>query len=239
VPPVEGSVALVSGGNRGIGLAVVRGLAEASVSVVMGSRDVASGEKAKSEIGSVPGSVSVVQLDVTDHGSITKCVESIRQDFGRLDVLVNNAGVTLGGGRFRATQPDFDLIRQTLDINLFGAWQLTASALDLMRESGPTRGRIINVSSGMGQLSEMGGGSPGYRLSKTGLNALTRMLSAELGDDFSVNSVCPGWVKTDLGGPHAHRTVEQGADTVVWLATMPEAELPTGGFFRDRQPIPW
>jgi len=236
---VERRVALVSGGNRGIGLATVRGLAKSGVSVVMGSRDSTSGEKAKNEIDSTPGSINVVQLDVTDHGSITKCVERVQQDFGRLDVLVNNAGVTFGGGRFRATHPDFDLIRQTLEINLFGAWQLTASALELMQASGPGRRRIINLSSGMGQLSDMGGGSPGYRLSKTGLNALTRMLSSELGDDFSVNSVCPGWVKTDLGGPHAPRTVEQGADTVVWLATMPEAELPTGGFFRDRQPIPW
>jgi NAD(P)-dependent dehydrogenase (short-subunit alcohol dehydrogenase family) len=239
VTPIERRVALVSGGNRGIGLAVVRGLTASGLTVVLGSRDIAAGEESKKQIDTGAGTVSVAELDVADHGSIAKCVASIRQNFGRLDVLVNNAGVTLGSSRFKASQPDFDLIRQILEINLFGAWQLTVSALDLMRASGPGRARIINVSSGMGQLTGMGGGSPGYRLSKTGLNALTRMLAAELGDDLSVNSVCPGWVKTDLGGPHAPRTPEQGADTVVWLATLSDAELPTGGFFRDRQSIPW
>jgi NAD(P)-dependent dehydrogenase (short-subunit alcohol dehydrogenase family) len=106
-----------------------------------------------------------------------------------------------------------------------------------MRRNG--YGRVVNISSGMGQLSDMGGHSPSYRVSKTGLNALTRMLTAELGEEnILVNSVCPGWVRTDMGGPNARRSVEQGAETPVWLATLPD-DGPRGGFFRDRKPIPW
>lgn len=234
----DGRVALVSGGNRGIGLAVVRGLAASGLIVVMGSRDRASGEAAQRTTGGSAGEIRVEGLDVTDPASIKSCIAAIQRDLGRLDVLVNNAGVVLDGrGRSQAAQPDFDLVQESLDVNLFGAWRLTVEALPLMRAGGG--GQIVNVSSGMGQLSEMGGGTPGYRVSKTALNALTRMLAAELGAGFSVNSVCPGWVRTDLGGSAAARSPKQGADTVTWLATLPNQELPTGGFYRDREPIPW
>jgi NAD(P)-dependent dehydrogenase (short-subunit alcohol dehydrogenase family) len=128
-------------------------------------------------------------------------------------------------------------VRDTLETNLFGAWKLTQAALPLMRKN--DYGRIVNLSSGMGQLSDMGGHAPAYRISKTGLNALTRMLSAELaGENILVNSCCPGWVRTDMGGPGARRSVGEGADTPFWLATLPD-EGPRGGFFRDRAPIPW
>jgi NAD(P)-dependent dehydrogenase (short-subunit alcohol dehydrogenase family) len=178
----------------------------------------------------------VEQLDVTDADSVASALAAIEREFGRLDVLVNNAGVALDQGG-RASDPDMDAVRRTLEVNLFGAWRLTLAALPLMRRAGA--GRIINVSSGLGQLDAMGGGSPGYRLSKVSLNALTRMLSAELGEGFSVNSVCPGWVRTRMGGASAPRSPEEGADTVVWLATLPAAEAPRGGFFRDRRAIPW
>jgi NAD(P)-dependent dehydrogenase (short-subunit alcohol dehydrogenase family) len=227
-------VALVSGGSRGIGREVARQLAELGYRVVIGSRDIGKGAETARELGE---NVTSLQLDVTDEESIVRCVASIAEDFGRLDVLVNNAGVTGGGWRTDAVDANLDEVRQTLETNLFGAWRLTEEALPLMRRNG--YGRIVNISSGMGQLSDMGGHSPGYRVSKTGLNALTRMLSAELADEnVLVNSVCPGWVRTDMGTQSARRSVEEGADTPVWLATLPD-DGPRGGFFRDRQPIPW
>jgi len=160
----------------------------------------------------------------------------VEEEFGRLDVLVNNAGIT-DPWRGTAEDPDFDAVKDVLETNLFGAWRLAKAVLPLMRRNG--YGRIVNLSSGMGQLSDMGGHSPGYRVSKTGLNALTRMLASELAaENILVNSVCPGWVRTDMGGSGARRSVEEGADTPVWLATLPNGG-PSGGFFRDRKPIPW
>jgi NAD(P)-dependent dehydrogenase (short-subunit alcohol dehydrogenase family) len=227
-------VALVSGGNRGIGREVARQLAGLGYRVVIGSRDLDSGREVARELGD---KLAAVQLDVTDEDSIVRSVASIAKDPGRLDVLVNNAGVAGGGWRTHAVDADLDEVRETLETNLFGAWRLTQEALPLMRRNG--YGRIVNISSGMGQLSEMGGHSPGYRVSKTGLNVLTRMLTAELVEEnILVNSVCPGWVRTDMGTQSARRSVEEGADTPVWLATLPD-EGPRGGFFRDRQPIPW
>jgi NAD(P)-dependent dehydrogenase (short-subunit alcohol dehydrogenase family) len=201
---------------------------------VIGSRDLAQGEKTASELGD---RVTAVQLDVTDEESIAAAAASVAERFGRLDVLVNNAGISGGGWSTNAVDADLDEVRQTLETNLFGAWRLTEEALPLMRENG--YGRIVNISSGMGQLSDMGGHSPGYRVSKTGLNVLTRMLTAELGEEnILVNSVCPGWVRTDMGTDAARLSVEEGADTPVWLATLPD-EGPRGGFFRNREPIPW
>jgi NAD(P)-dependent dehydrogenase (short-subunit alcohol dehydrogenase family) len=227
-------VALVSGGNRGLGYEVARQLAALGYTVVVGSRDLARGEEAARELGE---GVVAKQLDVTDQESIERTIASIADELGRLDVLVNNAGVEGGGWSTSATDVDLDEVRDTLETNLYGAWRLTQAALPLMRRNG--YGRIVNLSSGMGQLSDMGGHAPAYRVSKTGLNALTRMLTAELGDEnILVNSCCPGWVRTDMGGPHANRSVEEGADTPVWLATLPE-DGPRGGFFRSREPIPW
>jgi len=229
-------VALVSGGNRGIGLAAVEGLARAGLTVVLGARDFADGQAALERLAAAAESVRVAQLDVTDEASIDRCIAEVERELGRLDVLVNNAGVLLDSGG-PATDPDLEAVRATLDVNLFGAWALTRRSLAPLRASGD--GRVVNVSSGMGQLTEMGGRSPGYRLSKVGLNALTRMLAAELAGEVSVNSVCPGWVRTDMGGAGAGRSPAEGADTIVWLATLPSRETPTGTFLRDRKPIPW
>jgi len=227
-------VALISGGNRGIGREVARQLAEQGYRVVIGSRDLAKGEQAAGELGE---NVVARQLDVTDEESIERCIASIDEDFGRLDVLVNNAGIEGGGWSTDAADVDLDDVRDLLETNLFGAWRLTQVALPLMRRN--DYGRIVNLSSGMGQLSDMGGHAPAYRVSKTGLNALTRMLTTELGNEnFLMNSCCPGWVRTDMGGPGARRSVEQGAETPVWLATLPD-DGPRGGFFRDRESIPW
>jgi NAD(P)-dependent dehydrogenase (short-subunit alcohol dehydrogenase family) len=200
-------VALVSGGNRGIGREVARQLAALDYAVVIGSRDLARGEEVARELGE---NVTARQLDVTDEESIVRCVASIADDPGRLDVLVNNAGVTGGGWSTSALDVDLDDVRKTLETNLFGAWRLTEEALPLMRKNG--YGRIVNI---------------------------TRMLTAELADEnILVNSVCPGWVRTDMGTQAARRSVEEGADTPVWLATLPD-DGPRGGFFRDREPIPW
>jgi NAD(P)-dependent dehydrogenase (short-subunit alcohol dehydrogenase family) len=227
-------VALISGGNRGIGREVARQLAEQGYRVVIGSRDLAKGEQAAGELGE---NVVARQLDVTDEESVERCIASIDEDFGRLDVLVNNAGIEGGGWSTDAADVDLDEVRDLLETNLFGAWRLTQVALPLMLRNG--YGRIVNLSSGMGQLADMGGHAPAYRVSKTGLNALTRMLTTELGNEnILVNSCCPGWVRTDMGGPGARRSVEQGAETPVWLATLPD-DGPRGGFFRDRESIPW
>ena len=224
-------VALVSGANRGIGLEVARQLAELGFVVEAGSRSVAAGQEAVSGM----GDVRVVQLDVSDPDSIESAIATIADREGRMDVLVNNAAIHYDASA-RASTPDFATIREALETNLFGAWQLTTVALPLLRRSDAAR--IVNVSSGAGALSDMGGGLPAYKISKVSLNALTRMLAAELATDrILVNAVCPGGVATDMGGGGG-RPVADGAAGIVWAATLPDAG-PTGGFFRDGRPIDW
>ena len=229
----NGRVALVSGGNRGIGLEIVRQLAERGLTVVLGSRD---GEQGRAAAAGLSGSVVVRQLDVADPESVDRLSRSVEEEFGRLDVLVNNAGITNDEGQ-RGVDADLERVREALETNLLGAWRLCEAAIPFMRRHG--YGRIVNISTGMAALEDMGGGSPGYRVSKTGLNALTRILASELrGSGILVNSVCPGWVQTDMGGSRAPRPVEEGAEGAVWAATLPNTG-PTGGFFRDRRPVPW
>jgi NAD(P)-dependent dehydrogenase (short-subunit alcohol dehydrogenase family) len=232
----NGLVALVSGGNRGIGRDVVRQLGERGITVVLGSRDLKRGEEVAAELEAKDLRIVVKQLDIRNEASVERVARELEEEFGRVDILVNNAGIT-DPWRGTAEDANFDAVKDVLETNLFGAWRLAKAVIPLMRRNG--YGRIVNLSSGMGQLSDMGGHSPGYRVSKTGLNALTRMLASELaGENILVNSVCPGWVRTDMGGPGARRSVEEGADTPVWLATLPDGG-PSGGFFRDRKPIPW
>ncbi len=226
-------VALVSGGNRGIGLEVCRQLAERGLTVILGSRDEGSGQAAAENLS---GHVVVRRLDVADGESIDRVGASVEEEFGRLDVLVNNAGISNDEGQ-RGVDADLGRVREALEANLFGAWRLCELAIPLMQRGG--YGRIVNVSTGLAALEDMGGGSPGYRISKTSLNALTRILASELrGSGILVNAVNPGWVQTDMGGSAAPRPVEEGADTLVWAATLPN-NGPTGGFFRDRRPAPW
>jgi NAD(P)-dependent dehydrogenase (short-subunit alcohol dehydrogenase family) len=225
-------VALVTGANRGIGHEVVRQLATKGLSTILAARDSDKAEAAAHALAAAGLPVTGRQLDVTDQGG----VDALAKGLDRLDVLVNNAGIYLDED-VAAVDPDLDRIRMTLETNLFGAWRTTVALLPQMRAGG--YGRIVNVSSGAGQLADMWGSSPGYRVSKTALNAVTRMLAYELADtNILVNSVCPGWVRTDMGGRGASRSVEEGADTAVWLATLPD-DGPSGGFFRDRKPIPW
>jgi NAD(P)-dependent dehydrogenase (short-subunit alcohol dehydrogenase family) len=223
------TVALVTGANRGIGRETARQLAEKGLDVIVTARDESDAKEAAEAVGGRP-----LQLDVTDPESIERAAAAVREDPGSLDVLVNNAGVGIDFN-VSGLEPDFDAIERTLDTNLLGAYRVTVALLPLLRASG--HGRIVNISSGMGAVSEMGGYAPGYRFSKAGLNALTRILATELADDgVLVNSACPGFVKTDMGGRYASKPVEEGAAGVVWLATLPD-DGPTGGFFRDAEPI--
>jgi NAD(P)-dependent dehydrogenase (short-subunit alcohol dehydrogenase family) len=229
----NGRVALVSGGNRGIGLEICRQLAQGGLTVVMGSRDEENGKRAAEGL---PGNVVVRQLDVSDEASVDRLASFVEEEFGRLDVLVNNAAIANDEGQ-RGAQADLRRVREALEANLLGAWRLCEIAIPLMQRNG--YGRIVNISTGLAALENMGGGSPGYRVSKTALNALTRILASELrGSGVLVNSVEPGWVQTDMGGSRAPRPVEEGAEGVVWAATLPN-NGPTGGFFRDRRQIPW
>jgi NAD(P)-dependent dehydrogenase (short-subunit alcohol dehydrogenase family) len=229
----NGRVALVSGANKGIGCEIVRQLTERGITTILGSRDE---EKGRAVAEGMYGDVRVRQLDVTDEKGIQNLARDVEEEFGRLDVLVNNAGISIDGGR-RGVDADLNVVRETLEMNLFGAWRLCEAFVPLMQRN--RYGRIVNVSSGMGALNDMGGASPAYRVSKTSLNALTRILASELrGTGILVNSVCPGWVQTDMGGSGASRAIEEGVDTPVWAATLPN-NGPTGGFFRDRRQIPW
>ena len=229
----DGRVALVSGANRGIGREIVRQLAEMGITTILGSRDE---EKGRTAAEGMDGKVVVKRLDVIDEDSVDRLTSFVEDEFGRLDILVNNAGIANDSGQ-RGVDADLGSVREALEANLFGAWRLCKVFVPLMQRNG--YGRIVNISSGMGALNDMGGGSPAYRVSKTTLNALTRILASELrGSGILVNSVCPGWVRTDMGGSDASRSVEEGADTPIWAATLPD-NGPTGGFFRDRRPVSW
>jgi NAD(P)-dependent dehydrogenase (short-subunit alcohol dehydrogenase family) len=226
-------IALVSGGNRGIGLEVCRQLGERRITVIMGSRDAEQGREAAAGL---PDGVVVHQLDVADPESVERLARSVEEEFGRLDILVNNAAISNDDGQSGA-DADLDRVKEALEANLFGAWRLCEVAIPMMRRNG--YGRIVNVSTGLASLEDMGGGSPGYRVSKTALNVLTRILASELrGSGILVNAVNPGWVQTDMGGSRATRTVEEGAEALVWAATLPN-NGPNSGFFRDREPVAW
>jgi NAD(P)-dependent dehydrogenase (short-subunit alcohol dehydrogenase family) len=233
-------VALISGGNRGIGLEIARQIARRGIVAVIGSRDVAKGESAAAAILQEGYRAGVVRLDVTDGESIAKAVDDVVGRHGRIDILVNNAAILIDGpGGFKSSLFDMksETARQTFETNVLGPLRLTQAVVPIMQRQ--SYGRIVNLSSGAGQLADMRSGFPAYRMAKTALNALTRITAAELAStNIKVNAVCPGWVRTDMGGPEADRPVEIGAETPVWLATLPE-DGPTGGFFRDRRPIAW
>ncbi len=230
-------VAVVTGGNRGIGLEIVRQLARQGVRVVLTARDVAKGEAARARLAAEGLDVALHALDVRDGGQARAAAVWVEARFGRLDVLVNNAGVLPDPKGARAATVDPEVLREALETNVVGALAVTQACLPLMRRNG--YGRIVNLSSELAQLASMGTGTPAYRVSKAGLNALTRTLAAELaGTNIKVNTMSPGWVRSDMGGPSAPRSLEQGADTAVWLATLPD-DGPSGGFFKDRSPIAW
>lgn len=208
--------------------------------VVIGSRDLEKGQAAAKTIIDEGYPTEVVRLDITDEASVAAAVEEIVLRHGRIDILVNNAAILIDGpGGFKSSLFELkaDTARQTFETNVLGPLRLTQAVVPIMERNG--YGRIVNLSSGAGQLSDMRSGFPAYRMSKTALNALTRITASELAStNIKVNAVCPGWVRTDMGGAEAERPVEIGAETPVWLATLPE-NGPTGGFFRDKRSIPW
>jgi NAD(P)-dependent dehydrogenase (short-subunit alcohol dehydrogenase family) len=232
----EQLVAVVSGGNRGLGLAIVRGLAATGMRVVLASRSRERGEAALDRLGELRGRVTVGGLDIVDRASVVRFVTELHRDFGRCDVLVNNAAVAVDGAQDASTA-DLASVRATLETNLLGTWQLTQAVIPAMRAR--RYGRIVNMSSGVGRLATMTSGIPAYRVSKTALNALTRIIADELRDDgILVNACCPGRVRTEMGGADAPAEPGAAADTPVWLATLPD-DGPTGGFFRGRAAMQW
>jgi NAD(P)-dependent dehydrogenase (short-subunit alcohol dehydrogenase family) len=230
-------IALVTGANKGIGLEIVRQLAQAGFRVFLTARDRQHGEEASQKLQQDGKNVEFLQLDVADESSIEQLAKELASRIDHLDVLVNNAGILLDASNASVLEVEPTLIVQTLQTNTFGPLRLTQKLVPLLTKS--DAGKVINVSSGGGQLTDMGNWAPAYSLSKTALNAVTGMMAAALKDKhITVNSICPGWVRTDMGSSSAPRSVQQGADTVTWLATEAPSNL-TGKFLRDRTVIPW
>jgi NAD(P)-dependent dehydrogenase (short-subunit alcohol dehydrogenase family) len=230
-------VAVVTGGNKGIGLEICRQLAARGLRVVLTARDAKKGMAAAQALSKAGGEIGFHPLDVTDPTQVAGLARWVERELGGADVLVNNAGILIDGRSASVLSVDPEVFRETLETNFYGPLRLSQTLVPAMLKRG--YGRVVNLSSGLGQIGEMGDGTPAYRTSKAALNTLTRMLAAATrGKGVLVNSMCPGWVRTDMGGPGASRTVEQGADTATWLATLPD-DGPTGGFFRDRKPIDW
>ena len=237
-------VALVTGANRGIGYVISRLLGEQSITVILGARDPNKGAEACSRLQGQGLDVHFELLDMSDEKSIKAAIGSIRKQFGRLDILVNNAGIMIDGEE-DAQNVGQETIQMTMQTNVMGPLMLCQACIPLMKTGG--YGRIVNMASTLGSLTEMadprsmyaGVRTPAYRFSKAGLNCITTLLAKEVRDDnILINSACPGWVRTDMGGDQAPLTPEQGADNPVWLATLPDGG-PTGGFYRERTLIPW
>jgi len=227
-------VAVVTGANRGIGRDVARQLAGRGFLVVAGSRDLDAGERTARQLDPAGGTVVARRLDVTDPDTIQATADWTAQHAGRTDVLVNNAAIHYDTWQ-QAQNADLTVVREALDTNLLGAWRTTQAFLPLLRRS--PHARIVNVSSEGGSISGMTGGTPAYGVSKAALNALTRLLAGELrAAGILVNTVCPGWTDTDMGP--GGRPVAAGAASVMWAVLLPD-DGPTGGFFRDGQPLPW
>ncbi|MEM1340331.1 MAG: SDR family oxidoreductase [Bacteroidota bacterium] len=227
-------IALVTGSNRGIGFAVVKGLAEHGITVVLTSRNEKDGIAALEQLDS--DNVHYHPLDVTSSESVQKLVEYVTKAFGRLDILINNAGINYDTWQ-NVGNANLENVQETLDTNLMGPWRMSQAFLSLMERN--HFGRIVNVSSGAGELAALTGGTPGYSISKVALNALTISMARHLQNrNILVNAVCPGWVRTDMGGAGAPRSPEEGAATIIWAALLPDGG-PTAKFFRDKSEIVW
>lgn len=236
-PPAGGRVALVSGGNRGLGLQIVRMLAEQGMRVVLASRSVIRGRHAIDLLGDLADRVAVRQLDVTDPASVERLASWLRRTLGRCDVLVNNAAVLLDDDGDAAATVDLDAVSRTLETNLLGTWRLAQAVVPLMRAR--RRGRIVNVSSSLASLATMRRGLPAYRVSKCAVNALTRVLADELWEyGILVNACCPEPVRFDSWDGDGAAQLSASADTPVWLANLPDGG-PTGGLYRERALIDW
>jgi NAD(P)-dependent dehydrogenase (short-subunit alcohol dehydrogenase family) len=234
--PGSQRLALVTGGNRGIGFEICRQLAGHGLRVLLTARDEHKGRLAAERLRKEGLEVHFHRLDVADADSIESVGAFVESEFGGLDVLVNNAGI-YPDEDVPGLSIDLETVRRTMEVNVYGPLRLCQVVIPRMRRR--KYGRIVNVSSGAGALSEMRGRTLAYRVSKASLNAITRILADEVrGTGILINAMSPGWVRTEMGGRNAPRSVEEGADTVIFLATLPDGG-PTGGFFQDRKPIPW
>lgn len=233
---LTGKIALVTGGNRGIGFELCRQFLDLGATVVMTARDKERGEEALARLSAPQDRLFLFPLDVCDDDGPAALAEFIEQEFGGLDILVNNAGVALD--KFvRSADLDVAVLRQTLETNVLGVFKVTQALIPALKASGDAR--VVNVSSQLGSLSIMTGYTLAYRMSKTALNAMTRVWAAEFKDDnIRVNSVCPGWVRTDLGGMEAPISAEDGAREILQLA-LPAMEEASGTFRRDGADHPW
>ncbi len=228
-------ITLVTGANKGIGREVARQLAAKGFHVFIGARNRSAGRKAADEIAKKSGKATFLEIDVSDNNSVAAAAREFAKASDHLDVLVNNAGIIVDGDDAILEISD-ELLRKTLETNTLGALRVIRAFVPLLARSKAPR--VINISSGGGQLTGGADGwAPAYCISKTALNGVTSQLAAAL-PKFAINSVCPGWVRTDMGGRSATRSVEEGADTIVWLASEAPQDL-TGKFFRDRKEIPW
>ncbi|MEH7608817.1 SDR family oxidoreductase [Priestia megaterium] len=229
-------VAFVTGGNRGIGYELVKQLASKGFKVILASRDPKMGHEAAEKLKESGLDVSFVMMDVDDQESIRQAAITVNEKYGRLDVLINNAGVYLNEYEKLLTM-DPSILEKTMRTNFFGAYHVIHSFIPLMEKQG--YGRIINVSSEHGAMRDMSfQGAGAYKLSKLALNGMTQLVAAEIKGDIKINAVCPGWVSSDMGGPSAPRTPKQAAESILWLATI-GSEGPHGGFFRDGKRIDW
>lgn len=232
-------VALVTGAYRGLGLETCRRLAQADYRVILTARREAAGVEAAQNLRTTGLDVAFQPLDVTRADEVQRLAAHISQAYGRLDVLVNNAGIfpdaRPGTAPSSALQAKAATLLTGFETNTLGPFMLCQAMIPLMQGVG----RIVNVSSGMGQLSEMNGCCPAYRLSKTALNAITRIFADELqSTGIKINSVCPGWVRTEMGGQEASLSIAEGVEGIFWAATLPN-DGPSGGFFRHGKPIEW
>ena len=234
-------VAIVTGANRGLGHALTKALAEDDYKVFMVGRNKVEIDNASMKLQEAGLNVEGFEADVSKSRHVTALSSYVQSQFDHLDLLINNAGVIIEPGGLDSQVTCFtinpDLVEEAYAINSVGALRMVQAFYDLLIKA--RQPRIVNVSSGMGALSEMKGGWPAYRMSKAAMNALTGVLAADLeGTRVKVNSVCPGWVRTDMGGPNAGRSIEEGIEGILWAARL-DADGPTGGFFRDGKPIAW
>jgi len=236
-------IAIVTGANRGIGLEICKQLLMQGYYVVLTARNVDKGQTEVENLTSISSNIEFFKLDVQQQHDVDSLYEYINEKFSRCDVLVNNAGIfpdprnDLENSWPSILTADIETIQNGIDCNTYGTLRLCQAFIPLMKKN--NYGRVVNLSSGMAQLSDMNGCCPGYRISKTAINVITRIIADELTEEnILINSMCPGWVKTDMGGQDATREIPEGADTAIWLSMLPD-DGPSGKFFRDRQVIPW
>ncbi len=233
-------IAVVTGANRGLGLALSEALAQRGFKVLMAMRNPDKAQKIMNDLKIRGYDVVAMKLDMSQEKSINDFIDLIKREYGAVDVLVNNAGILIDsedGGNTSLLKSRAATIQKTFTTNTLGPFLLTQKIFPMMKQEG--YGRIVNVSSGMAQLSEKQTASAAYRISKVGLNMITNLFASEVqGEDICVNSVSPGWVRTDMGGPHADRSLEQGIKGLLWAATLPKGGA-NGGFFRDGEPLAW